>query len=68
MLIPDGEWVINDGVTLSLSAFLLLMPACRNLEPSRSQAYDLTDTKLPCSDNCPINAGVVFVHADHGLH
>src|SRR5260370_10811629 len=44
------------------------MPACRNLEPSRSQAYDLTDTKLPGSDNCPINARVVFVHADHGLH
>ena len=37
-------------------------------EPSRSQAYDLTDAKLPCSDNCPINARVVFVHADHGLH
>src|SRR5436309_475894 len=43
------------------------MPACRNLKPSRSQAYDLTDPKLPCSDNRPINARVVFVHADHGL-
>ena len=44
------------------------MPACRNLEPSRSQADDLADPKLPGSDNGPINAGVVFVHADHGLH
>ena len=52
----------------SLSAFLLLMPAWRNVEPSRSQAYDLTDTKLPCPDNSPINARVVFVHANYSLH
>src|SRR5262249_47677942 len=49
-------------------ATVLVIPACRNLEPSRSQADDLTDTKLACSDNCPINARVVVVHADHGLH
>ena len=51
-----------------MSLFLLLMSACRNLEPSRSQADGLTDPQLPGSDNRAINAGVVFVHADHGLH
>src|ERR1700693_1486468 len=39
-----------------------------NREPSCSQAYDLTDPQLPCSDNRPIDARVVFVHTDHGLH
>src|SRR5262249_49311618 len=39
-----------------------------SLEPSRSQAYDLTDAKLTGSDHCPINAREVVVHADHGLH
>src|SRR5260370_24318138 len=35
---------------------------------SRSQVYDLTDTKLASSDNCPINARMVVVHAYHSLH
>src|SRR5258708_38205561 len=48
--------------------FLLLMLACQNLAPSRSPAYNLTDPKLACSDNRPINARVVLVHANHGLH
>src|SRR6266478_4955979 len=37
-------------------------------QPLTTNHYDLTDTKLPGSDNGPINARVVFVHADHGLH
>jgi hypothetical protein len=38
------------------------------LVPSRSQAHDLTDTKLPRSDNRPINSRMVFVHTDYGFH
>ena len=37
-------------------------------ETSGCPVDDLTDTKLPCSDNRPINARVVFVHTAHGFH